>query len=642
MRLMNARTKRVIKKAVKLIKAGQADAAMPILVKALRDDDSLEEAWYLLSFTLPSSERQVYALQQALRANPNFEQARQRLEALTGSRSAAPSMGPEATLEPPLGDSFPFEGALESKSPEPEPPAPPEPAPTPKLAEMRELTEEAPTPAFAEEPQRPKFQLGVRGRMILLVGFGIILIAVAFYFGRTVVSGLLTFPTATPTATEPAGFRELPPTWTPTGQESGQIGTPAPAAPTTGGVGETGFEPQLVDTNTLAAMLDIQDQVAALRGLDRQGDVENALVTGEQAARVLESVYTGADPAGDLADYGAVLAALGLLPQGYDLAGQEMSDNVDEVGGFYVPSQGRIYLVAGEFGPLQDFIYSHEFDHALVDQNYDLEDFGPDEECADLSDACRAARALAEGDATLISTQWLSAYAGNEVADAVLAQDQAAPEGDPAPPFLAVDLAFSYKEGVQFTDYLFLQGGWARVNAAYVEPPSTTEQIMHPEKYMAGEGAQYVAPAPVGDALGAGWRALPEGSLGEWLSYLVLSQGADEAARLEEDAAHMAAAGWGGDRVQAFVRPAEGGAQAAVAVHWVGDDEAEGVQFMGALGDQLGRRFAKELSGQLNGRCWEGGDQASCLYRRGAEVLWLLAPDMDLVAQMRGAFSLFN
>ena len=58
------------------------DAARPILLEILKKDENIEQAWFLLSYTLPPGEKQEYALNQALKINPEFDRARDRLEKL--------------------------------------------------------------------------------------------------------------------------------------------------------------------------------------------------------------------------------------------------------------------------------------------------------------------------------------------------------------------------------------------------------------------------------------------------------------------------------------------------------------------------------------------------------------------------------
>jgi hypothetical protein len=75
------------------------------------------------------------------------------------------------------------------------------------------------------------------------------------------------------------------------------------------------------------------------------------------------------------------------------------------------------------------------------------------------------------------------------------------------------------------------------VNRLYELPPATTEQILHPEKYLAGELAVPVR-AP---SAPAGWEALRSGHVGELLLRSMLDVCNDR------PTAYLAAAGWGGD-----------------------------------------------------------------------------------------------
>jgi len=102
-------------------------------------------------------------------------------------------------------------------------------------------------------------------------------------------------------------------------------------------------------------------------------------------------------------------------------------------------------------------------------------------------------------------------------------------------------LAAPYIYGTLFVNTLRRQGGWAAVDRAWEDPPTTTEQILHLEKWLAHEPAKPVS-APPFASLGSGWTASDEDSEGElgartaFEEWLPLS-----------DAAQVAG-GWGGDR----------------------------------------------------------------------------------------------
>jgi hypothetical protein len=105
-------------------------------------------------------------------------------------------------------------------------------------------------------------------------------------------------------------------------------------------------------------------------------------------------------------------------------------------------------------------------------------------------------------------------------------------------------LEFPYLSGAEFVGQLYASGGWDAVNAAYRDPPSSSEQVLHPAKYISGE-----APVPVGAidlwaAVGADWAHASDTTLGEaWIETWLEGIGVDP------KLASMAAAGWGGDHL---------------------------------------------------------------------------------------------
>src|SRR5690606_34955836 len=83
-----------LKKSAELIRAGRLDDARNQLVGLLRLEPNNAQAWYLLSFVLDDPQRKQYALQQALKAQPDFERAQERLQQLRGELPAAPPSQP--------------------------------------------------------------------------------------------------------------------------------------------------------------------------------------------------------------------------------------------------------------------------------------------------------------------------------------------------------------------------------------------------------------------------------------------------------------------------------------------------------------------------------------------------------------------
>ena len=126
-------------------------------------------------------------------------------------------------------------------------------------------------------------------------------------------------------------------------------------------------------------------------------------------------------------------------------------------------------------------------------------------------------------------------------------------------PLVLVDLISApYALGETLVADLAALGGEDAVNAAFADPPRTSEQVIDPDRYAAP------SPGPGAASAGAG-EVVEEGMLGELLVLLVLADGADQ------DVAGTAAMGWGGDWGVAW----RDGERSCVTATLVGDDLTE-------------------------------------------------------------------
>jgi hypothetical protein len=224
-----------------------------------------------------------------------------------------------------------------------------------------------------------------------------------------------------------------------------------------------------------------------------------------------------------------------------------------------------------------------------------------------------------------------------------LPQYQALPlaASDPAAsPFIVRDVAFRNEYGRKFVEALYQRGGWAAVNKAYEDSPVSTEQIMHPEKFTASEKPIEVAAVPAPGDFGNAWQIIADETLGEWRTYLLLAANIDEAARLSEDTAQKAAAGWGGDHYRVYYDPQND--RSALVVEWVWDTPQDAAEFQQAMTAYLDLRFRGAKSQDPNQDCWSANRQTTCLYSSENGTLWVLAPTSDLVDQVRQTYPDFK
>jgi hypothetical protein len=218
-------------------------------------------------------------------------------------------------------------------------------------------------------------------------------------------------------------------------------------------------------------------------------------------------------------------------------------------------------------------ILAHELTHALQDQNYDLTKLPLHQK--DNDDLALATSALLEGDATILMTDFYAQHAaqGKMLTDLLaMLTGQKTEKLQAAPVFFRELLVFPYQAGQQFALALSFRGGYEALNRALADPPQSTEQILHPEKYF-GERDHPVA-VELPDLPTTEWRRIGNNVLGEFGIRTMLQT------HLRPAEAKIAAAGWGGDRYQVYER----GAGGPLGLVWrtVWDTEADATEFAGA------------------------------------------------------------
>jgi hypothetical protein len=197
---------------------------------------------------------------------------------------------------------------------------------------------------------------------------------------------------------------------------------------------------------------------------------------------------------------------------------------------------------------------------------------------------------------------------------------------DAAPEFLKEDFAFSYSFGSEFVLRLFEQGGFSAVDDAYLNPPLSTEHILHPERYPDDPPASVFIPD---FSAMPGWRLreIDRGVVGEWYSYLILAKGREESFRIDEDQALEAAEGWGGDAYAVYLDDVNG--RVLLVVQWQWDTTEDAAEFNGAL-ETYGRLRWGDTTEEINSSTlvWESTpDGAVMIQHGGAVTSWVIAPD---------------
>jgi hypothetical protein len=379
---------------------------------------------------------------------------------------------------------------------------------------------------------------------------------------------------------------------------------------------------------------EVQRAVAELRDLDFERRVPVTVESPDKLARRLVKVVAAETDEDRLRRQGRAMELLGQLPAGTDLPSLLSRLQAESVLGFYVPGRtppkGELYVRSSSgLDPYARIILSHELTHAVTDQHFDLTRADRLAAATAREDELAAYSGLVEGDASLTMQRYLAErLTPSEQADAALAAAaDSTPRRDAAPAVIRESMLFPYQEGLRFVRALYQRGGWAAVDRAYRDPPTSTEQLLHPERYLSDrDRPQPVAVPDVSGRLGGGWRRGVEVSFGE-LDARLLLQG-----ELAVATAADAAEGWDGGRLRTFQR----GNRTALALRTVWDSSAEAAQFCGAMGGWARGRFgsATRAAGALR---WSGDGQQTSLTCRGPRAIWLSAPDRPTLDRLTAA-----
>jgi hypothetical protein len=382
-----------------------------------------------------------------------------------------------------------------------------------------------------------------------------------------------------------------------------------------------------------AAMDDIQSQVAQLRGLKPLDPVERQLISPADLKDQVESDFLSSYSQSDAENDSRVYALLGLLPPGFDLWDFYTQLYAEQVAGYYDDQDKIMYVVQGSsFDGPERLTYAHEYTHALQDQHFGLRDnLGYSESaCQRDSERCAGIRALIEGDATQLEDQWLRNYATQQDVDQILAfyNTFQSPVYDSAPNFLQESFAFPYSQGLAFIQSLYRDGSWATVDAAYLNPPISTEQILHPQRYPADRPVNLAALDGLDAALGPDWTKIDDGTFGELFTRQVME------AFIPKDTAAKAAEGWGGDIYQALAGSSSGETSLVLISIW--DTIRDSQEAALALRDYGDARFGDHLSTGSSYR-WDGGQTFAIVDRQSNQTLLILAPDQAAAEALQAA-----
>lgn len=342
-----------------------------------------------------------------------------------------------------------------------------------------------------------------------------------------------------------------------------------------------GRPPTAAEERAIGALLRLAEEIRDLR-------FERPVPFRIQSREVItQFVRDQIDPA-ELERSRVFYMALGLLAPDLDVEDMLVRVLGEQIVGYYDPDRSLMVVrddVAVQLGRTgldrelgeAEMVIVHELVHALQDQRLEL---GENFDVERSIDGDNAFASLVEGDATLAMIGHMAGRAGQPLhaltRNAALLrtlvrsnpQAVAGEEIERAPPIVRVPLVSRYLDGMVFCATLHGQRGWLAVDDAHRRPPESTEQVLHPERYLAGDTPIAITLPALPGLAAAGLTPHDEDTLGELEMGIWFAQSRTDGAQRD----HRAAEGWGGDRLRVY-RDETGRTSVVWFTLW--DDESE-------------------------------------------------------------------
>jgi hypothetical protein len=317
---------------------------------------------------------------------------------------------------------------------------------------------------------------------------------------------------------------------------------------------------------------EVENEVEQVRGLDYVHPVAVDPATHAELVQGLNASFDHSFPEEMLARRSQAWATIGVIPPGTSLRDAYKAFLSSQVIGYYDPSTGQLVFIGSENpSPVERFTLAHELTHADDDQHFDLARLNDLENACD-DEGLLAATGAVEGSAVYFSLQVVREFfsAADQAKLALGSGGGGLPSG--VPPFVEHLEEWPYIDGPGFITDIRSFGGLAEVNTAIRDLPTSTEQVMHPDRFQKDEPVPVSVP-DLGPALGTGWHDLDVMDTGEeWIKEML-------SLRLDRSLAADAADGWGGAQYRAWTD----GTHVAVVLQTTWDTAADATQFRDAM-----------------------------------------------------------
>lgn len=282
-------------------------------------------------------------------------------------------------------------------------------------------------------------------------------------------------------------------------------------------------------------------QLSKITGLEPLKKVQRDTITRAEVKQFLEDRIREELRPEEIRLEELSLKRFGLIPREFDLKSATVDLITEQAAAFYDYRKKKLFLLEGDetsvpgadrdFGrAAQKMIVVHELAHALADQHFDLGKFirkGRND------DAATARMSVMEGQATWLMLETMAQGLGQSMrtmpamldlmgASATEAMASQYPVLATAPLYMRASLIFPYNQGLKFQHAVIQKLGNPGFSQVFRQPPVSTQQVLHPDKYFAKVEPVTLAFPEL--PRGGGWKIVLESTVGELEHSVLIEQ----------------------------------------------------------------------------------------------------------------------
>jgi hypothetical protein len=351
--------------------------------------------------------------------------------------------------------------------------------------------------------------------------------------------------------------------------------------------------------------------------------------------------------------------SLFMINESTDSIAVQNSNSGSSVGGFYSPSEERIVVISENVSTpqLDEITLSQELFHALQDQKFGLSEYNQS-----TRELHNAKDGVIEGDGNYVDHLYSQRCQNEWNGDCLTDSGSGSSSGlANIGPYL---IKFQpYSDGPAFVEGVHQRGGWEAVNDLYEDPPASTEQVIHPDKY----GADQPTDFSIEDRPSDGWERLEVegrpnyGSVGEAgvfsmfmypyypsqggtqivpaRDFFNMKEGSDQVREFDPLNYNSSYSdGWDGDRLAVYTNDAAAENETGYVWKSVWDSEEDASEFVEGYTKLLQYNGAEKVDGHEN--TWKipatkEFNDAFYVQQQGDTVVIVNAPSVEELSNVR-------